>query len=104
MQKHICKRHQSPINDLVESPLENWRGITLCKYFENIAALVQDSDLVLQMLHRPALLVYTTDRSGQDTARQTHQPLVSEGVIHTSDEQPEGPQVLKPELEHKVCQ
>lgn len=38
----------------------------------------------------------------QETA--THQSLVSEGVVYAPDEEPEGPQVLKPELQHKVCQ
>lgn len=34
----------------------------------------------------------------------THQALVSEGVVDTSDEEPEGPEVLEPELQHKVGQ
>ena len=38
------------------------------------------------------------------THTHTHQTLVSEGVVDAPDEQPEGPQVLKPELEHKVRQ
>lgn len=34
----------------------------------------------------------------------TYQSLVPEGVIHTPDEEPEWPQVLKPEFQHKVSQ
>lgn len=34
----------------------------------------------------------------------THQALVSEGIVNAPDEEPEGPQVLKPELQHKICQ
>lgn len=34
----------------------------------------------------------------------THQALVSEGVVNAPDEEPEGPQVFKPELQHKICQ
>lgn len=34
----------------------------------------------------------------------SYQSLVSERVVDTSDEEPEGPKVLKPELEHKVGQ
>lgn len=34
----------------------------------------------------------------------THQPLISEGVVHTPDEEPEWPEVLEPELQYKVCQ
>lgn len=30
--------------------------------------------------------------------RSSYQSLISEGVVDTSDEEPEGPQVLKPEL------
>lgn len=50
-----------------------------------------------------SLLSYETKTlKHQDTA--AHQPLVSEGVIHAPDEEPEWPEVLKPELQHKVCQ
>lgn len=34
----------------------------------------------------------------------THQPLVSKGVVHAPDEEPEWPEVLKPELKYKICQ
>ena len=34
----------------------------------------------------------------------SYQSLISEGVVDTSNEKPEGPQVLKPELQHKVSQ
>lgn len=37
-------------------------------------------------------------------AKATHQPLVSKGVVHAPDEEPEWPEVFKPELQHKVCQ
>lgn len=33
-----------------------------------------------------------------------HQALISEGVIYAPDEEPEGPEVLKPELQHKIGQ
>lgn len=33
----------------------------------------------------------------------THQALIFEGIIHTSNQQPEWPQVLKPELQDEVC-
>lgn len=33
----------------------------------------------------------------------TNQALIFEGVIHTSNQQPEWPQVLKPELQDEVC-
>lgn len=34
----------------------------------------------------------------------SYQPLISEGVVDTSNEKPKGPQILKAELEHKVSQ
>lgn len=34
----------------------------------------------------------------------THQALVSKGVVHAPDEEPERPEVLKPELKYKICQ
>lgn len=33
----------------------------------------------------------------------THQPLVAEGVVDAAQEEPEGPQVFKAELEEEVC-
>lgn len=33
-----------------------------------------------------------------------HQALISERVIHAPDEEPEGPEVLEPELQHKISQ
>lgn len=36
--------------------------------------------------------------------KATHQPLVSKGVVHTPDEEPEWPEVLKPKIQYKVCQ
>lgn len=48
------------------------------------------------------LYFYESTFNKQDIA--THQPLVSKGVVHTPDEEPEWPEVLKPELQHKVCQ
>ncbi len=38
------------------------------------------------------------------THSHTHQALVSEGVVNTTNEEPERPEVLKAELQHKVCQ
>lgn len=40
----------------------------------------------------------------QTQSYRTHQPLVSKGVVHTPDEEPEWPEVLKPEVQYKVCQ
>lgn len=34
----------------------------------------------------------------------SYQTLVSEGVVDTSDEKPERPQVLEPELQHEISQ
>lgn len=33
----------------------------------------------------------------------THQALISEGVINAAYEEPEGPEVLKAKLQNKVC-
>lgn len=40
----------------------------------------------------------------RDNARSTHQPLVFEGVIHAPEEEPEWPEVFKPEFQYKVSQ
>lgn len=37
-------------------------------------------------------------------ASNSYQSLISEGVVDASNEKPEGPQVLEPELQHKVGQ
>lgn len=34
----------------------------------------------------------------------TYQTLVSEGIVNTPDEEPEWPQILKSELQDKICQ
>lgn len=34
----------------------------------------------------------------------SYQSLISEGVVDTSNEKPKWPEVLKPELQHKVSQ
>lgn len=34
----------------------------------------------------------------------TYQTLVSEGIVNAPDEEPERPQVLKSELQDKICQ
>lgn len=34
----------------------------------------------------------------------THQSLVSKGIINTPDEEPERPQILEPELQHEISQ
>lgn len=34
----------------------------------------------------------------------TYQTLVSEGIVNAPDEEPERPQILKSELQDKICQ
>ncbi len=34
----------------------------------------------------------------------THQALISKGIVNAPDEKPERPQVLKPEVQHKISQ
>lgn len=38
------------------------------------------------------------------TTVSSYQPLISEGVVNTSNEEPKGPQVLEAELQHEVSQ